>query len=240
MRSVEVNHAGSAQWKDPDGRLWFTTRGGVVSIPPRRFEPNRLPPPVVIEEAFVDGRPLPSEGPWLLPAGTRRLDVHFTALEPADALDRPSPASAGRFRSRLCGRGPGPDGPLYQPAPRPVPLPGDRGERRRDLERRGRGGGSGDRAPPPRKGSGSAPWWRSSSPWPGRSSTSPGCGTYGGSRPRWSGWWPRARPRWRRPTRDSRSSCARTPSPASRTGGGSTRRFRRSGAGPRAWGRRSP
>ena len=79
MRSVEVNNAGSARFKDPDGRLWFATRGGAASIPPLPIPPNP-PPPVVIEGARADGQLLEGAGPWRLAAGTRRLDIHFTAL----------------------------------------------------------------------------------------------------------------------------------------------------------------
>lgn len=93
MRSVEVNHEGSSRFKDPDGRLWFATRGGAASIPPGQIPPSQ-PPPVVIEEARADGRRIGAEGagaeavagadagagPWRLEAGTRRLDIHFTAL----------------------------------------------------------------------------------------------------------------------------------------------------------------
>lgn len=79
MRSVEVNHAGSARFKDADGRLWFATRGGAASVPPSHV-PTAPPPPVTIEEARADGQPVGGAGPWRLAAGTRRLDIHFTAL----------------------------------------------------------------------------------------------------------------------------------------------------------------
>jgi diguanylate cyclase (GGDEF)-like protein len=95
MRSVEVNNAGSARFKDPDGRLWFATRGGAASIPPLRGAKS-LPPPVVIEEARADGQLLASGGPWHLAAGTRRLDIHFTAL----SFQAPSSL---RLRHRLVG-----------------------------------------------------------------------------------------------------------------------------------------
>jgi signal transduction histidine kinase/ligand-binding sensor domain-containing protein len=47
-----------AAWRSHDGRLWFTTVKGAVSIQPREIRPNRLPPPVVIEEILVDGNNL--------------------------------------------------------------------------------------------------------------------------------------------------------------------------------------
>jgi diguanylate cyclase (GGDEF)-like protein len=96
MRSLEVNHSGSARLKEADGRLWFATRAGLVSVPPVSSEAPFAPPPVRIEEATADGRLLAGPPPWRLPAGTLRLDVHFTAL----AFRSPS---AIRMRHRLDG-----------------------------------------------------------------------------------------------------------------------------------------
>lgn len=94
MKNVEVD--GTGAWKDPDGRLWFATRGGAVSVDPSRISRNRLAPPVVIEEADADGRSLPAGGDWRLPPGLRRLDIRYTALSLL------SPA-ATVFRRRLEG-----------------------------------------------------------------------------------------------------------------------------------------
>ncbi|HET9317175.1 MAG TPA: two-component regulator propeller domain-containing protein [Vicinamibacteria bacterium] len=80
MRSLELNHGGSARMKDASGTLWFATRVGLVSVPPVSAEPPLPPPPVRIEEALVDGRALEGPPPWRLPAGTLRLGIHFTAL----------------------------------------------------------------------------------------------------------------------------------------------------------------
>jgi len=51
-----------AVWRSRDGRLWFTTVKGAVSIQPQEIRPNRLPPPVVIEEILVDGKSLEQTG----------------------------------------------------------------------------------------------------------------------------------------------------------------------------------
>ena len=80
LRSVEVNQSGSSRFKDRDGRLWFATRGGAATVDPSRLHTNPLPPRVVIEEVVADGRQLPAQEFWHLPAGTRRLDFHYTAL----------------------------------------------------------------------------------------------------------------------------------------------------------------
>jgi signal transduction histidine kinase/ligand-binding sensor domain-containing protein len=47
-----------AAWRSREGRLWFTTVKGAVSIQPKEIRPNRRPPPVVIEEILVDGNNL--------------------------------------------------------------------------------------------------------------------------------------------------------------------------------------
>jgi signal transduction histidine kinase len=44
-----------AGWKGRDGRLWFATVKGVVSLHPCEMAVNPVPPPVVIEEVVVDG-----------------------------------------------------------------------------------------------------------------------------------------------------------------------------------------
>ncbi len=45
-----------AGWKGNDGRLWFATVKGAVSVQPRDVVVNPLPPSVVIEEILVDGK----------------------------------------------------------------------------------------------------------------------------------------------------------------------------------------
>ena len=47
-----------AAWRDRDGRLWFTTVKGAVSVRPADIRLDTLPPPVVIEEIAVDGKRL--------------------------------------------------------------------------------------------------------------------------------------------------------------------------------------
>jgi len=44
-----------ACWRAHDGRLWFTTVKGLVSVQPDEMEANPLPPAVLIEEMRVDG-----------------------------------------------------------------------------------------------------------------------------------------------------------------------------------------
>lgn len=79
-----------------DGRLWFANQTGIYSIDPRDLTRNLLPPPIVVRSIMADGRriaPAPSIG---LPAGTRGLEIDFTAT----SLGVPQRVS---FRYRLTG-----------------------------------------------------------------------------------------------------------------------------------------
>jgi signal transduction histidine kinase len=82
-----------------DGRLLFCTLKGVVAVNPQDLAPNRLPPPVVIEDVLIDGQtqldyfglrtPHVSSGGLLakpdsasltVPAGKRQIEFRFTGL----------------------------------------------------------------------------------------------------------------------------------------------------------------
>ncbi|MCW5557747.1 MAG: hypothetical protein KIT22_07940, partial [Verrucomicrobiae bacterium] len=93
--------------KTRDGVLWFSTVKGLVKVDPSRLEPNRIPPPVRIEQVLVDGVELTAttgpagartdkDGRWLIGPGAGRIEVHFTAL----SLVSPE---RNRFRYRLEG-----------------------------------------------------------------------------------------------------------------------------------------
>ena len=72
-------------WKARDGRLWFATTRGAVSVDPRRVRTNLVRPPVVIEAVLVDGRPAATAGEAALSPRPERLEVHYAArtlLEP--------------------------------------------------------------------------------------------------------------------------------------------------------------
>jgi signal transduction histidine kinase len=45
-------------WRGQDGRLWFTTVKGAVSVQPEEIRTNLLSPPVVIENIIIDGKML--------------------------------------------------------------------------------------------------------------------------------------------------------------------------------------
>ena len=71
-------------WKSRDGRLRFATGRGVVSVDPRRQPPNPLPPPVVIEQALVDGQPAQRGVANRFPPGSGALEFHYAAITLVD------------------------------------------------------------------------------------------------------------------------------------------------------------
>ncbi len=75
-----VGYFGPKALKDDAGRLWFISTRGVVMIDPDNLPRNELPPPVHVEALVVDDEPLPAAGRPSLPAGTRRLEIRYTAL----------------------------------------------------------------------------------------------------------------------------------------------------------------
>ncbi|QXD15837.1 response regulator [Rhodocaloribacter litoris] len=97
LKSAEANGGTQpAAWRARDGKLWFATMKGVVRLDPARIPVNRVPPPVVIEEVVVAGRPLPLSGTPELPPGRKDFTFRYTALSFAAPSDV-------RFRYRLDG-----------------------------------------------------------------------------------------------------------------------------------------
>jgi ligand-binding sensor domain-containing protein/class 3 adenylate cyclase len=69
-----------AGWKSRDGKLWFCTISGVVSIDPSHIRSNGIPPPVVIEEVRVDGKSADLSKEVTAPAGSDRFEFQFAGL----------------------------------------------------------------------------------------------------------------------------------------------------------------
>ena len=63
-----------------DGRLWFTTIKGLVSVDPTHVLHNAQVPPVVIETVVTDGTVRPIAAEVTIPPGTRDIEFHYTAL----------------------------------------------------------------------------------------------------------------------------------------------------------------
>jgi len=82
-----------AACQTPDGKLWFPTTEGLVSVDPAQLHPNTNPPPVVIESVSIQGRQgtnnfraaPPQE--VVIPAGKEGLDIQYTSLN-LGAADR--------------------------------------------------------------------------------------------------------------------------------------------------------
>ncbi len=67
-------------WKTRDGRVWFATDQGAMTIDPARTRANTLPPPVVIEDATVDGRPARPGDANRFPPGPGTLEFHYAGV----------------------------------------------------------------------------------------------------------------------------------------------------------------
>ena len=83
LRASETN--GSAQpsaWRTGDGRLWFSTPRGAVSVDPKDPRLERRPPEVFIEEVRVQGKVVPLSPRIELEPGRQDLEVRFTAFAP--------------------------------------------------------------------------------------------------------------------------------------------------------------
>lgn len=64
-----------------DGRLWFTVATGLVAVDPTRLKPERLPPPVQVEQLTADGRPFESDSDGTtLPPRPRLVQLTYTAV----------------------------------------------------------------------------------------------------------------------------------------------------------------
>ncbi len=82
MKASECNGALSqpAGWKTRDGKLWFPTIKGAVTIDPANIKRNPLPPPVVIEQAIADRNHLDIKGELRLPPESKNFEFHYTGL----------------------------------------------------------------------------------------------------------------------------------------------------------------
>jgi hypothetical protein len=80
MASSECNgRFQPAGWATPDGRLWFPTTKGLVTVDPAEIRLNPVPPPVIVENLIFDRRSAPEEAA-VLPPGSAHLEFHYTAL----------------------------------------------------------------------------------------------------------------------------------------------------------------
>ena len=73
--------AGSA-WKARDGRIWFATMHGVTVVDPKTLPRNTRPPPVTIEQVFIDDQAVDfvRDARITVPPGAHRLEIRYTGL----------------------------------------------------------------------------------------------------------------------------------------------------------------
>jgi ligand-binding sensor domain-containing protein/signal transduction histidine kinase len=69
-----------AGWKTSDGRMWFATIKGLAVIDPENIPVNTSPPPIAIEQIFIDNQSVPLSQNLKISPDASRLDFYFTAL----------------------------------------------------------------------------------------------------------------------------------------------------------------
>lgn len=63
-----------------DGKLWFTTKKGIVAVDPRHIEHNNLIPSVMVETVLADKVAQPLRGAMGIAPGIQTLEIDYTAL----------------------------------------------------------------------------------------------------------------------------------------------------------------
>ena len=97
MLSAECNgNFQPAALRARDGRLWFPTSKGAVSVDPRTLVVDTAPPPVVIDSLLADRQALPVHERLSVPAGTAQLEIGYAGLRLAST-------SPPQFRFRMVG-----------------------------------------------------------------------------------------------------------------------------------------
>jgi hypothetical protein len=70
----------SGACKTSDGRLWFSTNGGIVVVDPSDLQQNRLPPPVMIERMVVNRVEYSPHQDIHVPVGEGQVEFHYSGL----------------------------------------------------------------------------------------------------------------------------------------------------------------
>jgi signal transduction histidine kinase/DNA-binding response OmpR family regulator len=63
-----------------DGRLWFATIKGLVTVDPNKLTTNAQPPPVIIEQLRSDNQLIRMKQNIAIPPGPETFEFHYTAL----------------------------------------------------------------------------------------------------------------------------------------------------------------
>jgi ligand-binding sensor domain-containing protein/signal transduction histidine kinase/CheY-like chemotaxis protein len=98
MRSAECSGGMfPSGWRARDGKLWFPTLRGLVSVDPAKLVVHRPLAQPRLEEVRVQGRPVPLSGRLVLEPGQRDVEFRFTSLSLGDSTRPP-------LRYRLVGQ----------------------------------------------------------------------------------------------------------------------------------------
>ena len=80
----------------PDGTLWFSSGGPAQMIDPTSLEPNKIPPPVLIESLVADKQSVPLSENTRIPVSAKDIEIRYVALSFPDVRKV-------RFRYALAG-----------------------------------------------------------------------------------------------------------------------------------------
>lgn len=80
MRTRECNATSPPVMRTTDGRLWYPTINGVVTMDPARIPFNAQQPPVSIDAVLVDGKAIPAGQSISVPPGRGQLEIRYAAL----------------------------------------------------------------------------------------------------------------------------------------------------------------
>jgi len=81
MRTAECDGAVMPPgWRTRSGRLLFPTSEGVAQIDPAHLR-HDAPQPAIVETLRVDGKPVPLSSELVMPPGSSRLEIEYTAAE---------------------------------------------------------------------------------------------------------------------------------------------------------------
>jgi hypothetical protein len=75
-----VGMTGPRLARSGDGRLWVRTEDGIAVVDPARIRSNPLPPPVVIEQILVDGRPVDINSASEIAFRGREMQIAYAGL----------------------------------------------------------------------------------------------------------------------------------------------------------------
>lgn len=80
LSGMQANASFPGVLTDGDGRLWFSTRSGIVIADPRMVGINTAPPPVAIEEMRVGDHTIPLSGPIAIGPGAANIQFTIAAM----------------------------------------------------------------------------------------------------------------------------------------------------------------